>query len=152
MASASVSWPLWREMVVNDHGRSAPPILVVAFNGTVYGLDPTSGRETWRCELEGVVPGVAFDADRVYATGYQTLVALDYLSGRELWRVKTAFSSSKSIAIAQGGLVFVAWSGEVECYSRDGQRLWANPFKGDGHGETAIGFPGNFVQAFYDAR
>lgn len=128
------------------------PILVVAFNGKVYGLEPTTGREVWRYEIKGAVPGIAFDGDRVYATGYEGLAALDYLTGREIWRVKAAFGASKSIVIAQGGLVFIAWTGEVECYTRDGQRLWAQPFKGEGYAETAIGFPGNFVQAFYDAR
>src|SRR5512139_3380260 len=117
----------------------ALPILVVAFNGKVYGLEPTTGREIWRYEIKGAVPGLAFDGDRVYATGYEGLAALDYLTGREIWRVQSAFGASKSIVIAQGGLVFIAWTGEVECYTRDGQRLWAQPFKGEGYAETAIG-------------
>jgi outer membrane protein assembly factor BamB len=133
------------------HHQQALPILVVAFNGTVYGLEPTTGREVWRYEVASAVPGVAFDGDRVYASG-NGVAALDYLTGRELWRVKSAFGGMKSSVVAQGGLVFVAWSGEVECYTRDGKRLWSQPFKGEGHGETAMGFPGNFVQAFHDAR
>lgn len=133
--------------------QAALPVLVVAFNGNVYGLDPPTGRELWHYELEAAVPGVAFDGGRVYVTGYEgILAALDYVTGREIWRVKTAFSGLKSSIVAQGGLVFVGWLGEVECYTHEGRRLWANPFKGKGYSETALGFPGNFVHIFHDAR
>lgn len=130
----------------------ALPILVVAFDGKVFGLEPTTGREVWRYEIGAYVPAVAFDGERVFVAATGHVAALDYLSGRELWRHKSEFGATKQIVVAQGGLVFVAWASEVECFTRDGRRLWGQPFKGQGYHETALGFPGNFVHAFHDQR
>jgi len=124
----------------------AAPVLIIAFNGTVYGFEPKTGRQVWQQAIGESTIAVVFDGeDRIYASASSSLACIDYRTGRVHWSVTTRFTGRAALVV-QDGLVFVGRAGEAECFTTDGKPLWHEPFTGKGYGAIAIGFPGNFVQ------
>jgi outer membrane protein assembly factor BamB len=131
--------------------RSAPataPVLVVTIGGKVFGLDRATGQVLWEHTLNGYGTACALVVQDhvVYAAGMRDLVCLDYLTGRVLWSSALA-PGGRATLLVDGAQLFVGCSGEVECFSLEGKRLWHNPFKGKGLANVALGVPGSVAQA-----
>ncbi len=120
--------------------------LLVAFNGTLRALEPATGQELWALKLDGLVLRFVFDENRVFCASNSGLACLDHRTGAIEWQVVTTFAGRCTLVL-QNGLLFVGRFGELECFTCSGEKLWEKPFKGEGYGHMAIGFPGNFVQA-----
>jgi outer membrane protein assembly factor BamB len=121
------------------------PILIVAFNGWVFGLDATTGKTNWETHVGGNTVRIAVTDDRVYAVTYDSVTALQYATGKFLWRTK--ISTTGDTLLIAGDRIYLGGNGKVECLSRDGSYLFVNEFKGKGFGGTAIGVPGLVAQA-----
>lgn len=127
-------------------------VLVVAFYGRVFGLNPSTGQQLWAYELggglgRGEVELVISEA-RVYACDGRTLMCVEYPSGRWLGSSPMPGSyKSRCSMVLQGDRLYVASGGEVTCFDQNGQVIWHQPFQGAGIGSVALGFPGNVRQA-----
>ncbi len=126
------------------------PILVVAIDGRVVGLDRETGVELWGNTLPGGSGGEVYlvvDSTRVFASALGSrLFCLDYLTGNTVWEVDCR--SGRASIVVDGDLVVLAKEGHVDCYDRaTGRHLWNNPLRGLGYGRIALGFPGNVAQA-----
>jgi outer membrane protein assembly factor BamB len=123
------------------------PILVVAFNGRVFGLNAKTGERVWSYEgmqSEMAVVRAIVDNMRVYASSGTKLSCLDYASGRCLWQVEIGMQSSTLMTSA--GRIFVGGQGKLRCFADDGSLLWEEGFKGKGLGVIALALPGHAVQ------
>jgi outer membrane protein assembly factor BamB len=125
-----------------------PPVLVAAFGGRMYGIDPPTGRILWERELDiaGNPATLLLTPDTIFAASYSNLVCLRYPTGDVLWTTAKR-TVGRSTMLLEGGLIFVGTAGEMECFSLTGQSLWHEKFKGKGVGEVALGVPGNVAQA-----
>ena len=132
-------------------GSTLPPVLVVAFNTHVVGVEPQTGVRLWSWSPmpAGAAAGwrIAFaPGGRVLACGGTLVVCLAYETGKELWRRDSPVSAGT--LLVEGDRFFLAGSGTLAAFDLDsGKLLWHEPFKGHGHGAVALGFPGNVVQA-----
>jgi outer membrane protein assembly factor BamB len=131
----------------SDSDRS---VLVVAFNGRVFGLDARTGRQVWSHDIKsghGEVELVV-QSNRVFAAVGKTLVCVAYPTG-ELLGTTTLPGTyhSRPTMMASGDLLYVATGGELTCVDASGRPLWHEPFVGKGIGSIALGFPGDVRQA-----
>ncbi|MFL6692427.1 MAG: outer membrane protein assembly factor BamB [Ramlibacter sp.] len=105
---------------------------VASGDGTVVGLDATTGREQWRGTAGGpIAAGVGFDGGTAAViTRSNDLVAL--ASGREVWRQKLPVLSYTPPLVA-GARVFVLGADRsVAAFDGGtGRRLWAQQRTGD---------------------
>jgi outer membrane assembly lipoprotein YfgL len=105
---------------------------VASGDGTVLGLDATTGREQWRGSAGGpIAAGVGFDGGTAAViTRSNDLVAL--ASGREVWRQKLPALSYTPPLVA-GARVFVLGADRsVAAFDGGtGRRLWAQQRTGD---------------------
>jgi outer membrane protein assembly factor BamB len=134
------------------HGNVATeaPIVVVAFNGRIFGMNPTSGERAWSYEVGSFGVRIAFSDDRVFAINITTIICLDYRTGVEQWKAewKCPATATDASLLVQDERVFIGGGGTVTCYSAvDGKQLWRDEYKGQGHGSVSIGVPGNVAQA-----
>jgi outer membrane assembly lipoprotein YfgL len=105
---------------------------LAASDGTVVGLDATTGREQWRGSAGGpLAAGVGFDGGTAaVVTRSNDLVA--FASGREVWRQKLGALSYTPPLVA-GARVFVL-GGDRSVAAFDGgtgRRLWSQQRPGD---------------------
>lgn len=132
------------------------PLLVVAFNGKVFGLERATGTVTWRVEVEpnGEVVELLIDDTTVIACTKSYLAFIDYASGelRNLLKRRDEGVGQRPVMIFDNDCLFVASSGFACSYSLDGQLLWDQKFTGERFGETALGFPFDVRQADYVRR
>lgn len=136
-------------MTYREDGREDRSILVTAFNGTLFGLDPTTGAVRWRHALgHGGTVELQLHAGRVFASTSQALFCFEYPSGVLLGQVRipTKYWGRPTMLI-EGDRVFLGTSGELSCFDLSGNVLWTQPFQGDGLGAMALAFPGNVRQA-----
>ena len=127
-------------------------VLVIAFNGRIFGLDPATGQQRWaydigndfaRNEVELLI-----STSRIYACDGRSLVCLEYPSGR--WLGSTPLpprGQGRPTMVLQGDRLYVATRGVVTCFDDGGKMVWHEPFGGSGYGSVALGFPGNVRQA-----
>ena len=113
-------------------GVSGNVAAVAASDGTVVGLDATSGREQWRGSAgTGLAAGVGFDGSTAAViTRNNELVAL--VSGKEVWRQKLNALSYTAPLVA-GARVFVL-GGDRSVSAFDGgtgRRLWSQQRQGE---------------------
>lgn len=131
----------------NDSDR---PVLVVAFNGRVFGLDARTGQRVWSHDIK---PGhgeveLVVQPNRVFAAAGRTLVCLAYPTGELLGKTTLPGTyESRPTMMANGDLLYVATGGELTCVDAAGRALWHEPFVGKGLGSIALGFPGDVRQA-----
>lgn len=127
--------------------RQAFKVVVIAFNGKVFGVDPDSGARHWSFDSgHATTLRLAIGDDRVYCCGLRCgLTCLDLESGKVQWR--NADAKGETLLLA-GNRILVGEQGEVRGFSVvDGTKLWEDQFKGMGIGEVAMGIPGHVVQA-----
>lgn len=127
----------------------AVPILVVAFGGRVFGVEPGTGRHLWEHESgstgEHHPVRVVVLGERVYALVDSELHVLDYATGHLLSRTKVPHATGATFVHLEGRL-YAAGNGAVACFGLDGSLLWADEFPGKGHGVVALAVPGYAVQ------
>jgi outer membrane protein assembly factor BamB len=128
-------------------------IVVVAFNNHIFGLDEATGARVWRFDFDKF-PGsghvVRLDGadDVLYALGMGTLACIHLPTGRVLGTVQTgAVARMCTLLAARDRIVIGVGDGTVKCFSRTGQLLWEDGFKGEGASEVALAYGGRFVQA-----
>jgi outer membrane protein assembly factor BamB len=125
-------------------------LLIAAFLGKVFAVDRSTGQIRWRTALgSNEVVELAIGEGLVVALTASRLAFLTYATGqivRFVERQDEAIGGRATLLIDAGQLI-VAGAGAVACYSLQGDLRWTQPFKGEGHGDVAIGFPGNVRQA-----
>jgi outer membrane protein assembly factor BamB len=119
-------------------------------DGTVFGFDPLSGRETWRTAtaIEGALPPVV-TGDRVLVAGRGAAV-LEAASGAVVW--STTEGAAATAAPSQVGPCVLIGEGEVlRCReAASGRSLWeyrargpiSSPTVTDGDGRLLVGTAG----------
>jgi outer membrane protein assembly factor BamB len=118
-------------------------VVIVAFNGFVFALEPESGVFRWEVEVEGTFVRIVLEDDRVYALG-QSLVAIELATGKPIFRQWTPGST----LLVEDERILVGGNGEVHAFAkRDGRPLWSQTFPGRGLGAVAIAAGGRVVQA-----
>ena len=123
---------------------SAAPVVVAAFGGFVYGLDPATGGVFWEFEDGSAIPRLIVTDTHVFALG-RKLACLTYPDGQLVWQVEVVGFAPSFILV--GDKLFFGSTGEVSCHSAiNGQQLWKNEFKGRGQGNVALGTPFNVMQ------
>lgn len=107
--------------------------LLVGINGRLFSLDARTGQRRWTVVLgETGLVTFAVNDELVIASGQdQQLVGVERLTGTERFRVTTA-GFGKATLLLDSDAVFVAKSGELECFGLDGVRRWHDGFKGMG--------------------
>lgn len=128
--------------------RVARPVLVVAFNGYVLGLDRTTGALLWQHTLYARETIELVVGDRfIVACTRTTLWCIDYPSGRMVGTANfpEALETRASI-VFEGPSLFVAAGGHVYSYSTQGQLQWHCDLSSLGPTRMALGFPFNVRQ------
>ncbi len=127
----------------------APGVLVASFSGRVFGVEPASGQVSWEHDVDRTAnaASIVVTEDRVYVGSFSALTCLRYPTGEPLWSVEPRVTSRRTTLLLAGDRLFLASSGEIECFTLDGRSLWHQGFRGKGQGDVALGFPGNVVQA-----
>lgn len=137
---------------MNQAKSDKQSILVVALHGNVVGLDTESGEVRWK---NGLLAGgygeveIAFlgEADAVLASAFGArLFCLDYRTGAERWAVDTT-SAGHATLIVEGGRIYLAKAGVIDCFTLEGVMLWSQLLTGLGTGHAALGFHGNVRHA-----
>lgn len=134
--------------------REAPvvaPILVVAFGGKVFGVSRRTGEIEWRVKMSPTFAPAELlvDEELVVACDPEVIVFIDYHTGairKYVHRTDTA-ANARSIMLLDDSHVFIGGTGNVACYTRDGERVWDQGFPGEGYGAVALGLPGKVRQA-----
>lgn len=123
-------------------------LLVAAFSGRVFGIDPASGEIQWEHELEsaGNAASVVINEQAIFAATFSNLSMIRYPTGELVWSVSTSVRGRATLLL-EGGLLLVAKGGEIEAFGLDGNPVWRNRFKGKGTGNAVLGVPGNVAQA-----
>jgi outer membrane protein assembly factor BamB len=145
-ASGEERWRFQRESdAPNKFSFSTPTVievngqkqLITAGSGVVNALDPTSGREIWRC-LYGsgysVIPKPVFGHGMLYvATGYNapTVMAIrpdgqgDVTDTHVVWTAKKAAPHTPSLLLVGDDLYMVSDKGILACLdARTGEEHW----------------------------
>ena len=129
------------------------PVLVVAFGGRIFGLDPATGQRRWTHEMRTTgqthVVRLAVDGDHLFAAIYRDLLCLEVATGAVRWQVDAGLACDT--LLVAGGRVHAAGGGTVRTYAAaDGAPLWKDGFSGMGEGEVALALGGAVAQADRD--
>jgi outer membrane protein assembly factor BamB len=135
---------------VSAYRTAATPVLVVAVNGSVFGIDASNGEQRWSNVLDGAGFGVvelAIESERVLACPAGGFVfCLDESSGETRWRAATSGLRGRATMLVDGDRVVVAKGGAVDCFSlATGERAWS--VGNVGTGSIALGVQGRVRQA-----
>jgi alcohol dehydrogenase (cytochrome c) len=165
--------PVWNYSLNNPQGQEAQPIIhdgimFVTTHTTTVALDPLSGRQLWKHELEfapdvfkmaccGLVNrGAAIYNGKLYRTTLDAhLVALDAKTGKQLWKqrvidYKLGHAMTGAPIIANGVLMTGIAGGEygtrgfIDGWDPDtGKQLWRTFTTAAGEGKGADTWPGD---------
>jgi len=124
------------------------PVIVVAFGDRVFGVDPATGEARWEHETEstGAELFLLVTPTEIFVAARRGLTCLRYPTGEVVWSAESRAYGRPSMVL-EGDRLLVGRGGEVECYTRSGQFLWHNPFKGKGAGPVALATPSSAAQA-----
>ena len=132
-----------------ESGR--PPVLVLAVNGKVLGVDAATGARLWEHDTGGRGQvEIAVHRERVFANGIEPAVlCIEYPSGRFLGKADIPRREPGGRMLLEGDRLYIQGGGKVTCMSAlDGRGLWhqelerlPGPFW-----EIAMGFPENVRQ------
>jgi hypothetical protein len=131
-----------------EHAAGAP-LWIVAFNGKVFGIERATGLIRWRAALQKGPVELMIDQDLVVAVDYGTIALIDYMSGtvRKLIQRGDVAKAMRAVILVDGPHLLIGGTGEIACYTRDGEFLWDQGFTGEGYGSVSIGVPGRVRQA-----
>jgi alcohol dehydrogenase (cytochrome c) len=165
--------PVWNYSLNNPQGQEAQPIIhdgimFVTTHTTTVALDPLSGRQLWKHELEfapdvfkmaccGLVNrGAAIYNGKLYRTTLDAhLVALDAKTGKQLWKqrvidYKLGHAMTGAPIIANGVLMTGIAGGEygtrgfIDGWDPDtGKQLWRTFTTAAGEGKGSDTWPGD---------
>lgn len=122
-----------------------PPLVVIAFNGSVVALRTADGGEEWRRQVGGPTVRIEVTAGRVIAAGSSQLDILDYLSGAVVGSIP--LSGPTTTLLVAGERAFVTRTGGMMCVDlQAGRVVWNKQVTGTGRAAPAIGVPGATVQ------
>jgi len=130
-----------------------PSVAVVAFGGHIRGIDPATGKDSWKIELWESARTVRLDVrdDLLYALAGTELFCIHVETGETRWRhAIEGFSGSihNSSLLVVGSSVIVAGAGEARGFSAaDGTPRWRNRYRGEGVGAVALAGDGRVAQA-----
>jgi outer membrane protein assembly factor BamB len=134
---------MYRESAAVDRS-----ILVVAFKGTVFGIDRSSGKIRWELEIdEGGDIELHIEGKVVIAATASRIVFLEYESGDEIRSGDLPGEGGRPTMIVDEENVYVARAGRVVCYGLGGKAKWQQTFGTRAMGPVALGFPGLTRQA-----
>jgi outer membrane protein assembly factor BamB len=124
-----------------------PRPVIMTIGGRILAIEPRSGEVQWEYPIGGGgYPTTLLVTDtKVYACCPPRVVCLEYPTGAEAW-TSVVTSGAVATLLLDGGVLYVAAKGELDCFNSEGGRLWHNPLKGKGTGATALGVPGNVMQ------
>jgi len=132
-----------------SEAESGREIVVAAMNGTVFGVDVSTGAEAWRHHLgRHSLVRLAVAGSCVYALGRGTLAFIEIATGRLLGQIATEMKLHATLLVV-GERIFIGDNlGDIECYSaRDGRRLWRSQLETVGATDVALAFAGQVAQA-----
>ncbi len=139
-----------------EQASEGAPLWVVAFNGKVFGIEPASGAIRWRVGLSdlGGPVELMIDRDLIVAIDMRTIAFIDYPSGtvRKFVDRDDLAKTGRAVALADGPHLLIGGTGEVACYTRDGEFVWDQGFTGEGYGAVSFGVPGRVRQADHGHR
>lgn len=134
-----------------ESAREDRSLLVVAFDGYVFGVSAHRGEIRWQHVLRGREEvEILLHRERVYASDERELVCLETATGRMLYQQPLRgryVGSGRSTMVIEGDRLFVGSLGNVACFWLECEPLWTQAFSGVGKGSVALGFRGNFRQA-----
>jgi hypothetical protein len=137
---------LKRRFPMTPYRTKASSVVVTAFGGHIFGLDPPTGNVLWEHDIGGHTPRIIVTDTRVFAFG-SWFLCLSYPSGEVVWRKDASEAASASLILSDGRLLSGV-GGEVACYSAEtGELLWRNMFTGKGSAFVTLGTPHNVMQA-----
>jgi outer membrane protein assembly factor BamB len=127
-----------------DNAR--PALLVTAFKNKVFGLDRDTGEVRWRVAIEDFAANaveLAIDETTVIACSSFNLVFIDYATGAVRKRVTRhdAAKGVRPVMVLADGHLYIGGSGELTCYTSEGEHRWDQGFKGEGYGTVTLGLP-----------
>jgi len=125
---------LWRfsysPSPADDHRQAAVVVigdLVVlpAWNGTLYGLDATSGLRRWQFDTGGALRAApAVDTDRIYVPSAGGLLSAVGLDGELLWQYDFGAPLLSTPAVTPAGPLVVSRQGDLVAFDRRGNVRW----------------------------
>ena len=124
--------------------QQPPNILIAAFDGHIFGMNPATGGVIWEQEVPGAYTRLYINEAYTLALSGGALLCLETKTGRVYWKAE---AYGETLLFPGGPFVFVGSHGEVQCHSIvDGRRLWREAFKGKGTTVVALGVPGLIAQ------
>ncbi|MFO0549888.1 MAG: PQQ-binding-like beta-propeller repeat protein [Polyangiaceae bacterium] len=97
------------------------PLVIAAFSGRVFGLDPATGRPVWGRESDaGSVVRMAVDGELLFTLIGGVLECLERATGKLHWELNTAGET----LVADDGVLYVAARSRVWAISYSGEQLW----------------------------
>lgn len=106
-------------------------IYSAAADGTVVKIDPSSGNEIWRRDVDtDLTTGVGSDGKIVVVAGIKgILIALDS-EGQEKWKVPVSTEILTPPVIAKGLVIVRTMDNKIAAYDIDtGERQWVVPYR-----------------------
>jgi outer membrane protein assembly factor BamB len=103
-------------------------VLVAGVKGCVIGLDRALGRERWRTRIElgDSLVAIARMDHLVLAAGRERLACLGVADGTLVWHTRLSPGpTGRTLLYVEGERVVVQRGGLVECFDRDGARIWS---------------------------
>jgi outer membrane protein assembly factor BamB len=127
-------------------------VAVVAFGGHIRGIDPATGKESWRIDLFESAMTVRLDVrgELLFALARTELFCIHVETGEVRWRhaIEGMGSLQNSSLLVVGTCVIVAGAGETRGFSAvDGTPQWRNRYRGEGTGAVALAGDGRVAQA-----
>jgi outer membrane protein assembly factor BamB len=124
----------------------------VAFGGRIRGIDPATGKDSWKVDLPHAAKNTTVRLDirgeLLYALAGQELVCIRAETGEIRWRQVVNITPVNSSLLVVGSYVIAAGNGEAQGFSAlDGAPRWHNEYPGEGLGEVALAGDGHVVQA-----
>ena len=103
--------PAESNATISDLVYGAGTLFAVLDDGEFRALDPRSGNERWRARLEGdmYASQILVTGDRLLASGYQGVTALDTAGGETAWTHDLVIAGPEAWAV-DGGLCLLAGS------------------------------------------
>lgn len=103
-------------------------VLVAGMKGCVIALDRALGRERWRTRIEtgDALVAIARMDHLVLAAGRERLACLGLADGTLVWHTRLSPGpTGRALLSVEGERIVVQRGGLVECFDRDGARIWS---------------------------
>lgn len=100
-------------------------LLVPAWNGTLYALDPQTGEERWRFVTPGPLrASPSVDAEQIYLPGGDGVLYVLDMQGALRWTFRTPEPQLSALALSSAGPVLLDRVGHLFALTDKGQLRW----------------------------